>query len=229
MKNPTRNTSSAGFTLIELLVVIAIIGLLAAILFPVFSRARETARGIQCTSNLRQIGMGFAQYAEDYGGRYPIAGGEIAWDDPSGKKPWSQQLDPYLKSKQIFHCPSDGQSDFSYFIGVRAAYIDAGAAAPVNERRIEYPTAFVLSGDTFSSSGGSSDTFKSFDADKDDYSQNCVGGDANGTPAMQWQRHNEGQNILFADGHVKRFTAYNPGLMTFRYSGLHGWAKDASE
>ena len=223
MKKPTQNNPAGGFTLIELLVVIAIIGILAAMLFPVFSRARESARGIQCTSNLKQIGLAFMQYSEDYSGRYPIAGGEISWDDPSGALPWSQQLQPYLKSKQIFHCPSDGQSDFSYFIGVRAAYIDAGAAAPVNERRIEYPTSFVLSGDTFSSSGGSADTFKSSDADKDDYSQNCVGGDTNGTPAMQWQRHNEGQNILFADGHVKRFKAFNPGLMTFRYNTMSGW------
>ena len=62
-----------------------------------------------------------------------------------------------------------------------------------------------------------------FDADKDDYSQNCVGGPVGSENWMQWKRHNEGQNILFADGHVKRFTAYNPGLMTFRYTGMHGW------
>ena len=60
MKIKPRNISN-GFTLIELLVVIAIIGLLAAILFPVFARARETARAIQCTSNLKQVGLGLAQ------------------------------------------------------------------------------------------------------------------------------------------------------------------------
>ena len=61
-----------GFTLIELLVVIAIIALLAAILFPVFSQARERARRSACTSNLKQIGMGVQMYMQDYDGRVPI-------------------------------------------------------------------------------------------------------------------------------------------------------------
>ena len=62
-----------GFTLIELLVVIAIIGILAAILFPVFSRARENARRTSCMSNLKQLGLAAMQYVQDYDGRYPFA------------------------------------------------------------------------------------------------------------------------------------------------------------
>ena len=61
-----------GFTLIELLVVVAIIGILAAMLFPVFSRARESARRTSCQSNLKQIGMSFAQYGGDFDERYPL-------------------------------------------------------------------------------------------------------------------------------------------------------------
>ena len=125
MKKRTQSISSRGFTLIELLVVVAIIGLLAAMLFPAFSRARESARGIQCASNLKQIGMGLMQYAEDYNGRYPIAGATVAWDaidSTTGNPGWMQQMDAYIKSKQIFHCASDGSvSCFSKSTAVQKA------------------------------------------------------------------------------------------------------------
>ncbi len=64
--------AKSAFTLIELLVVIAIIAILAAILFPVFARARENARRSSCTSNLKQIGLGIIQYAQDYDEKYPV-------------------------------------------------------------------------------------------------------------------------------------------------------------
>ena len=69
MKSYRRN--ARGFTLIELLVVIAIIAILAAILFPVFARARENARRTSCLSNLKQIALSSLQYIQDYDGRYP--------------------------------------------------------------------------------------------------------------------------------------------------------------
>lgn len=214
-----------AFTLIELLVVLAIVMILAALLFPVFSRVRENGRAISCASNLRQVGMALQQYADDNDGWYPLAGNVIQWDaiDPgTGRPGWMQQLEAYTKSRQIFHCPSDAQSDFSYFLGARQAYLDAGSFASVNNRRIQFPTAFVLAGDTFSRTM-TPGYFDPLDADKDDYSQNCVGGDANGTPAIVWQRHNGGQNLLYADGHVKKALAYNPDTMTFRYEAMHGW------
>ena len=61
------------------------------------------------------------------------------------------------------------------------------------------------------------------DADKDDYSQNCVGGETNGRPSVEWKAHNDGQDILFADSHVKWYKGYHPGEMTFRYDSIHGW------
>lgn len=208
-----------AFTLIELLVVIAIIAILAAILFPVFSRARESARAISCASNLKQIGLGFAMYIEDSGSVYPIAASTIAWDAvdaTKGTSPWMQQLYPYLKNKQILKCASDSNSDYSYFMSARAAYIAAGnVGAATDERRIQFPTAFVIAGDTMG--------FQAIDADKDDYTQNCVGGEANGTPFEPWQRHNGGQNLLFADGHIKKFSAYSPNAMTFRYDTMSRW------
>lgn len=100
-----------GFTLIELLVVIAIIAILAAILFPVFARARENARRASCTSNLKQMGLGALMYAQDNDETLPpmawLAGSYI-W--PSGssnpRNTWFLRIYPYVKSTQLFNCPS---------------------------------------------------------------------------------------------------------------------------
>jgi prepilin-type N-terminal cleavage/methylation domain-containing protein/prepilin-type processing-associated H-X9-DG protein len=95
-----------GFTLIELLVVIAIIVLLAAILFPVFARARENARRASCQSNLKQIGMGFLQYSQDYDERLPVGVAPLQSAYYVGLG-WMTSIYPYVKSAQIFQCPSD--------------------------------------------------------------------------------------------------------------------------
>jgi prepilin-type N-terminal cleavage/methylation domain-containing protein/prepilin-type processing-associated H-X9-DG protein len=109
----------SGFTLIELLVVIAIIAILAAILFPVFARARENARRASCQSNLKQIGLGFAQYIQDYDSTYP-RGGWVpdassvpaqpwlygAEDGTHNDQYWHAVLQPYIKSTQVLVCPS---------------------------------------------------------------------------------------------------------------------------
>ena len=98
----------AGFTLIELLVVIAIIAILAAILFPVFARARENARRASCQSNLKQIGLGLTQYIQDYDEMFLNAGND------GGTLVWQDLMQPYVKSIQLFNCPNDGNSSFTY-------------------------------------------------------------------------------------------------------------------
>jgi prepilin-type N-terminal cleavage/methylation domain-containing protein len=100
--------SRSGFTLIELLVVIAIISILASMIFPTFSRAREAARKTVCISNLKQVGLGILQYNQDYDERFPI--GLPFWDTtlaPSNPQLLLVRvLDPYIKSDQVWNCPS---------------------------------------------------------------------------------------------------------------------------
>lgn len=120
--------SKKAFTLIELLVVIAIIAILAAILFPVFARAREAARSITCISNLQQLGLGMQMYVQDYDETFPTIGtseaaavgdgcGEL-YDGHAGignaaqqqfvkQYSYGAQLYPYIKNSQLFLCPSD--------------------------------------------------------------------------------------------------------------------------
>lgn len=93
-----------GFTLIELLVVIAIIAILAAILFPVFAKAREKARMSSCSSNAKQLGLALMQYTQDYDETWPRA-----WFENAGASTgsWGQVCLPYIKSSDIFKCPSN--------------------------------------------------------------------------------------------------------------------------
>ena len=97
--------SRRAFTLIELLVVIAIISLLAAILFPVFARARENARKSSCLNNQKQIGVAFLQYCQDYDEFYPLTTMTSGAMTPTSS--WTLHIQPYIKSTQVYRCPSD--------------------------------------------------------------------------------------------------------------------------
>src|ERR1035438_8078601 len=92
-----------GFTLIELLVVIAIIAILAAILFPVFAKAREKARAASCLSNCKQLGLAMMQYVQDFDEAYPMVYSNLS---ATVRYVWGDVISPYCKNLQIFACPS---------------------------------------------------------------------------------------------------------------------------
>jgi prepilin-type N-terminal cleavage/methylation domain-containing protein len=149
---PPITTRRHGFTLIELLVVIAIIAILAAILFPVFARAREQSRKTACGSNCRQIGLGLMMFAQDYDEtlvmRYYGANGELSWKDV---------LEPYLKSRDIYRCPSNPRAQTPDILkrhpggyamwlpdATLAASIGSGMAYPQPAAGIAYPSNSLI-------------------------------------------------------------------------------------
>ncbi|NSW55539.1 MAG: DUF1559 domain-containing protein [Armatimonadetes bacterium] len=175
---------SAGFTLIELLVVIAIIAILAAILFPVFARAREKARQISCLSNMKQMGVSFFMYNADYDETYVI--------NPE----WKSRLQPYIKNTQINICPSRKDLPWYYGqgfnIGVPAfigAYVPGFLGMP--ESAIQSPSnkILVVEWDRCNAGPPSGPT-----------------GLFAGGATCFWACtiiHNGGSNVLFGDGHAK--------------------------
>ena len=230
----TPRVLAKGFTLIELLVVIAIIAILAAILFPVFARARENARRASCQSNLKQIGLGFMQYTQDYDEKFPFA-----TDNVTALTGWAVAIQPYLKSTQIYQCPSEptsGSSDpngayTDYFYNTMLCNITAsgdqggadanGKVGGIAQAALLNTSLTVMAGDGESSGA----TNRSLGCGT--YAACAVGNQkaiiANGAAT----RHLEGQNYLFSDGHVKWYKAQNAttsakvwnGLTTFTQSG----------
>jgi prepilin-type N-terminal cleavage/methylation domain-containing protein/prepilin-type processing-associated H-X9-DG protein len=191
------NRLKQGFTLIELLVVIAIIAILAAILFPVFARARENARRASCQSQLKQIALGMKQYIQDYDEKFVPRRGVNGTSEG-----WANLVQPYMKSEQIFQCPSESTApggmssttaiDYFYNYSLGASYL----APPVYEQRggvseasIQYPTSTILNGD------GAADT-----------AQNSLFAIPAGAAQIAASiRHLDGANYSFVDGHVKWF------------------------
>ncbi len=195
-----------GFTLIELLVVIAIIAILAAMLFPVFARAREKARQVVCMSNMKQLGMAFGMYAADYH--------RLPWDDltvggaPEGTAPtwtWRLMIYPYVRNADIFVCPTaPAQSTFD---GTFPDY-DQTAGYAINHVHWDNDLgtdAEPPPGHTYDEIARPTQTILLTDF-TGEYVISHFGTQEHGfvRDDRAATRHNDGCNYLFCDGHVKR-------------------------
>jgi len=211
-----------GFSFIEMLVMIIALGILLVLLLPSFSGVRSASRQIGCSIQLKRIGDGLNQYADDNDGQYTIAGGLVPWEqvDPETNMPsWMQQVVPYLSDKKVLAgCgayPLD--SPYHYFLGARAAYIDAGEEyAAVERDKVRFADSFVLSGDN--NFNRFNDMGPVVDADKDDYTFLTQVFSAD---ESHWTPHHDGMlNTAFADGHVAIFDEFDPDRMTYRYETM---------
>jgi prepilin-type N-terminal cleavage/methylation domain-containing protein/prepilin-type processing-associated H-X9-DG protein len=231
-----------GFTLIELLVVIAIIAILAAILFPVFARARENARRASCQSNLKQIGLGLMQYSQDYDEKlvpmWNYTGG-------AGTPPliwWQDLVQPYVKSTQLFICPSHatrfpysygrGNSvaggplpdpmDWSYVLNnVTNPPLDTGQGYifPVHNGPTVYPGKALAAIEDVATTiavfdGGQYNVLEITVWDRTDLGATAAG--ACGAVGCVAKRHLDGANFLFFDGHVKFLGRTQPNMWTVK-------------
>ncbi|MDF2440777.1 MAG: hypothetical protein JWN98_1761 [Abditibacteriota bacterium] len=211
----TGHTSRAGFTLIELLVVIAIIAILAAILFPVFGRARENGRRASCQSNLKQIGLGLLQYAQDNNERVPVAcntGADVNCDP--GEVVWMSVIQPYVKSTEIFECPSADFEGSAYVPapstgGIAGASFAAGGAGSyaMNAARFDDPA------NGGKGPGAPSTTGKGMKLSTiQDPTQTIWVGDSNGSPFLSYAVAGAPSGVGADDGNGFRFFGTNPAV-----------------
>jgi len=200
-----------GFTLIELLVVIAIIAILAAILFPVFERARAKANSASCQSQLKQIGLAFLMYAQDYDEMFPegdmnfrradwpynLSEWDIYYDPCPGRSGWAFYIAPYVKNAAVFNCPSGPTHNVHQ--GLRRSYgwnyvgthlRVAGAAGS-----LEFPAETHLVCDA-------AYPYLSRRGQTLAYLQTWLG-HFQTNPKSQGHRHNGMHNVAYCDGHVK--------------------------
>lgn len=216
--HPSRSKSSQhGFTLIELLVVIAIIAILAAILFPVFAKAREKARQTACLSNEKQIGIGVKMYMDDNDGIYPR---QLGLGTARGVY-WINAVNPYIKNMQVYNCPDRPDMVPMRFVtspdggrGPQCAYglnywLDSAYYKDATESGIHYPANTILFAETGGGGDGVVQTMGYYLAYPAYYMKASPGNWPYGNnlgksqAASMSARHTGGQNVLWADLHAK--------------------------
>lgn len=236
-----RHSDARAFTLIELLVVIAIIAILAAILFPVFAQARESARTSSCLSNTKQINLAIMQYVQDYDetwplGHYTLYGPAVGQRDPYGGQytdhniGWDEASQPYIKNKQVMWCPSvsypgndynnTGKWDSDWTGSIN--YCTNTYLTGTKIARITYPaqTFSVMEDGSQTSEGAVRGLNGAEWGWTGDHKSNLWQEGATGdTAKAPLQRHKNGSNSGFTDGHVKWYSAGALGWQSGGYPG----------
>jgi prepilin-type N-terminal cleavage/methylation domain-containing protein/prepilin-type processing-associated H-X9-DG protein len=185
--------SRRGFTLIELLVVIAIIAILAAILFPVFAKAREKARQSSCLSNIKQIGLGYLMYAQDYDERLPRGAGYVHPNTIIATYgEWYMTIAPYVKNTGIYTCPSRNTGRI-YSGGTSSTALGYG---------VEYSRNTWLSSDPLARFQEPAYMIVFADGTNNYMRWRCNASEGTNY-GWSWNRHNDGCNYVYLDGHAK--------------------------
>ena len=213
-----------GFTLIELLVVIAIIAILAAILFPVFAKAREKARQTSCISNMKQIALSVKMYEQDNDERAPYGQlGEPGVAAPANTVGWPQMTNAYIKNTEILNCPDDSNKMsispnldplpvgymkpvhttylYNYFLGQTTKYPTPSQVIMLTEGGVQMGTAAPWTTETSAIKPAAflcgADRWNGFAASADPNNPDWAAADS---------RHTNQADSAFLDGHVKSYS-----------------------
>ena len=238
-----RRTQRRAFTLIELLVVIAIIAILAAILFPVFAKAREKARQISCASNEKQLGLAIMQYVQDNDELYVVQevngsapAPAVPFNPPAGTlspfgpykwtaNGWADALFPYVKSTQVFRCPDLSPGPNANNAGTNNEdstgasqyalnrWISANANYQTNNAQLEFPASTFLLIETYAWGASQASTNEENQWGYADTFQQQLTSGDGRQGIAPQQVHTAGSNFVFCDGHVKWIQAAKLGLL----------------
>ncbi len=208
-----------AFTLIELLVVIAIIAILAAILFPVFAKAREKARQSSCANNDKQLGLAMLQYAQDYDETFPSITNQSPVANPviPGNTYfnyhssygyffcWSNAIYPYIRNVQVYRCPSTTYENYgvAYGLPVYGVAVGGGYATIFGRPKMNIIKRPAEIGMIFEKGDGGGCQYV-----------NSASTSAGVSYYAQRMDHNDGMNLAFFDGHVKWARGQRPGTYT---------------